>query len=403
MTGASDDDPAGILTYTQVGARFGFASLWLALFSLPLMTIVQAWCARLAIVSRQGLTTLLLRQFPRSVVFGFIFLLTGANILNVAADLRMMASASQLLLPGPLWVHLAVLSGVSFFLMAVLRYQTYVRYLQWLVISLLAYPAVLIFVNVPWGEVWRGTFLVSWIPTKEFALMVVAFLGTTISPYLFFWQANHEREALQQERRERLTKHVCDVKDVSLRLSFMYQDVTFGMVFSNVVAWMIMVSAAAVFFRYGIQGIDTADQAAMLFASYAGSWASVLFAAGIIGTGLLVLPVLLGSAVFAWSEFFGWKASLNALYREMPGFYHGILLGLLAALLLNVVSVSPVKALVWSAIVNGFAAPPILFGIYMVGIQPTIMGKYLPGIVARWGMKLVIALMSVALLYSILA
>lgn len=398
VTGASDDDPAGIATYTQAGAMFGLGTLWMALFTLPLTLAIQEACARIALVSRQGLFALFRKTLPRSVTLVLLSSFLAANIFNLAADLNMMAASMQLLVPSPRWLWLVGFTALSLGLQVFLRYASYARVLRWLVTALLAYVAVLFFVDLPWREALRQTVWPAILNGKEFLLIVIAILGTTLSPYLYVWQASEELEESAECRREHVGRAVvCSVNNPRV-LSAMRLDVSVGMVVSNLAFWCIVAASAATLHAHGITDVATADQAAAVLRPLVGPVATVLFTLGIVGTGLLTLPVLAGSAAYALAEVKDWRRSLNDDWRVSPKFYGAIAASMVLGLLLTTWEIPPIKMLLWSAIANALLAPPLLAGILWIGNRRDVMKGNVSG---RWsnagvGLSLVVMTVSAA-------
>lgn len=382
ITGAADDDPSGIATYTQTGAQFGYAQLWTALFMLPFMIAVQECCGRIGMVTGKGIGAVVRDHYNRSVLYFVVFLVVVANTINIGADIGAMAAAAQLLLP----VHFVVLTVGFTALMLVLvlftSYRAYSRILKWLVLGLTAYVIEVIIVGQPWEEVVRAAFIPRIELSFDFLFIITAVLGTTISPYLFFWQASEEVEE-EIERHEigpRGRPHLRHKRIDDMRL-----DTAAGMFASEVATWSIIVVAATVLNRNGITDIRTAADAAKalepLVQSFpnAGSLAKVIFASGIIALGLLAVPVLAGSAAYALSEALRWKEGLYLDLKRARGFHLIIIGTLCVGLVLNFTGIDPVKALVYAAVINGVTAVPLLFIITRIGRSRQIMGKYRSG------------------------
>ncbi len=376
VTGASDDDPAGIVTYTQAGAQFGFAPLWLAVFTLPLMIAVQETCARIALVARTGLFGLFRRYFPRWLGWLLAILFVGANVFNIAADLNMMAASMTLLLPGSRWFWIGVFALGSLALQVFVPYASYAKILRWLVLSLMAYVGVLFFVKMPWSHALLATFVPQHLQGAEYLLVLIAILGTTLSPYLYVWQAAEEvEETADCERHAHAPGAACGIANRE-QLPQMRFDVSFGMFVSNVIFWCIVAAAAATLHSQGITVITGADQAALVLRPFLGPIAVVLFVLGIIGTGLLTIPVLAGSAAYAIAELRSWRSSLNDTWREAPLFYGVLALFMGVGVLLNVWDLPPIQMLIWSAILNALLAPPLLLAILWLANHRTLMGKH---------------------------
>ena len=350
ITGAADDDPAGIGTYSQIGAAFRFDLVWTAWVSLPLASAVQETAARLGLVSGHGLVRQIKDRFPRWVMWLSVVLVAGANVFNIGADIGSMAEAFQLLVPIPFAVLVIAMTAVILALEVFVSYERYAIVLRWLALSIVAYVIELFIVDVDWGAVAAGL-----IPTFQanaaFVEALVAIFGTTISPYLFLWQAGEEVEEVE-------SKHITkvDAKDIKA----MRVDVFSGMSAGVLVMFAIMVTAGSTLGKDGVTQIDTADQAARALEPIAGSFSSALFAAGIVGTGLLAIPTLAGSAAYALSEAFGWREGLGRSWRQAPGFYGVIAGAMVLGLLMNFLGINPIRALFLSAILNGLAAPPLI-------------------------------------------
>ena len=377
VTGASDDDPSGIGTYSQAGAAFGFGLLWTAWITLPLAAAVQETAGRLGLVTGQGLAALIKERFPRWVLFGAVTLVAVANGFNIGADLGSMAASVRLLVPVPQALLLVAMAGLMVGLEILLPYERYAKVLRWLTLSLAAYVAVLFVIDVNWGSVLRQTLIprISW--TRPEIAMLIAILGTTISPYLFFWQASEEVEERHLEK-----KHAVDREHLSL----MRTDVLAGMASAVLVMFAIMVASAATLGRHGVTTVQTAQQAAEALRPIAGRLASLLFTLGIVGTGLLAVPVLAGSTAYALSEAFGWREGLGRKFRRARKFYLVMAVAMVVGLALNFGGIDPIRALYFAAILNGVAAPPlILLMLILSNHQPTC-GKWTG---RRWSNALV--------------
>lgn len=403
ITGASDDDPAGIVTYTQAGAQFGFATLWLAIITTPLMIAVQEASARIALVTRKGFFTLLRASLPRVLVYGFVAAFVFANVFNVAADLNMMADAMKLLVPGNRWLWLVLFAGVSLFAQVRLSYRQYSRILRWLVLSLIGYVGVLAFVDIAWRDVLQATLIPQGIPSREFVLLVVAVLGTTLSPYLMIWQGEEELEERTACDTEAAARGgICRVA-FGKTLPSLRCDVAIGMIISNLVFWCIVIASASTLHAQGIFRIETAEQAANVLRPFVGDTAVLLFTLGILGTGLLTIPVLIGASAYALAECFGWKASLNASYSEAKTFYHLIFFTMMAALVINVVDLPPVRMLIWSGVLNACIAPFFIGALLWMGNRHAIMRHERHGWWSNAGLGIAFVFMTAALVLLILA
>lgn len=367
VTGASDDDPSGIGTYSQAGAAFGFGLLWTAWITLPLAIAVQETAARLGLVTGRGLAALIKERFPRWVLFGAVALVSVANAFNIGADLGSMAASVQLVIPVPQALLLVAMAGLMVGLEISLPYERYAKVLRWLTLSLAAYIGVLFVIDVHWATVLRQTFVpkISW--TRGELAMLIAILGTTISPYLFFWQASEEVEEEHLEK-----DHAVDREHLSL----MRADVMAGMASAVVVMFAIMVSSAATLGRQGVTTVHTAQQAAEALRPVAGSLASLLFTLGIVGTGALAVPVLAGSTAYALSEAFGWREGLGKKFNPARRFYLVIALAVLVGLALNLGGIDPIRGLYFAAILNGVAAPPLILLMLILSNDRPTCGRW---------------------------
>ncbi len=393
VTGASDDDPSGIATYSQGGVQFGFAPLWLALWTIPLLIAVQEICGRVAIVTRKGLIQNLRSLIPAPLLWLLIALLALANGINAGADLGMMAASANLVVPRlPTYGWLLLITAVTLGMQILVTYRNYAKYLKWLTLSLFAYILVAFIVQIPWGAALKMTFIPTSIPSREFVLFIIAFLGTTISPYLYFWQANQENE----ERKTIETR----LFPLPRRLKDMFWDVFSGMTLSNIVAWFIIVTGATVLGRGGVASIETADQAARLLEPLAGRFASSLFALGTIATGLLAVPVLTSVVAYAVCEALNRTEGLSKTWREAKLFYGIVVLLTLLGTLINLLPYSPVRLLILSAVGNAIVAPPLLIAIVWLGNAP-IMRQYKNSRLSNALGSITVVIMSIASLLGI--
>lgn len=359
VTGAADDDPSGIATYSQTGAQYGTQLLWLSLFTFPLMSIVQEMCARIGLATGRGLAGNIRINYPKWVLYTCALLLFTANTLNIGANIGAMAEATKLLAPDLSFALIAI--GFTFFclLMQIFTpYERYARYLKYLVIVLLSYVATAFAVNINWPELLLAAVTPSFSMDPDQIYIITAILGTTISPYLFFWQTSHEveDEIAHGKTSLRLREGTTDEEVKKMRI-----DVWTGMFVSNLVMFFIIATCAAVLFSNGIHTINTAAEAAAALRPLAGEQAFLLFAAGIIGTGLLAIPVLAGSAAYTVAESFKWRSGLYRKLHQARAFYGVIILSMLLGLGLNFLGIDPIKMLIYSAVVNGLVAPPILY------------------------------------------
>jgi len=374
ITGAADDDPSGIATYSQAGAQFGFSMLWTMVFTLPLMVAIQVVSARIGYVTRRGLAANIKDRFPAWVLFAVVGLLLVANTLNLAADIAAMAEALRLLVGGSAHVYAVTFGLACLVLQVFLPYATYVRWLKWLTLALLSYVAVAFSLRLDWWHV-AGSILHPQLPAgNEMLLMVVALFGTTISPYLFFWQASQEVEDVGGT-----APHT--PSEVRGHLRRIKADTVIGMTFSNLIAFFIILTTAATLHASGVHDIQTSAQAADALRPLAGEFAYLLFSLGIIGTGMLAVPVLAGSAAYAVAEAAGWHGSLNLRLDkgEGRGFYGVIAAATVGGVILCFTPTDPVKELFWSAVLNGVIAVPIMVVMMLLATRRDTMGEHVIG------------------------
>jgi len=396
VTGAADDDPSGIATYSQVGAQFGYALAWTMLFSFPLMAVIQAVSARIGCVTGYGIAQNLRRHYSRWLLRGVVLLLLIANVINLGADLGAMGAALGLLIGGPELLYAVLFGLICILLETFMSYARYAATLKWATLCLFAYVAVVFATHVPWGSALYNTFVPHLVVDAPHAMAMVALLGTTISPYLFFWQAGQEVEELHR----RNVKPLCIApRDAGPELSRIRTDTFVGMGISNLIALFIIFATAATLNASGVTDIQTSSQAAEALRPIAGEFTFALFAAGIIATGMLAVPVLAGSAAYAVSEFFRWTEGLDRRPREAKAFYATIAVATLGGAALNFTSIDPVKALYWSAVVNGVLAAPLMAVMMVIAMNPRIMGRLTltrPMVVVGWLATTVMTLASVA-------
>ena len=374
ITGASDDDPSGIATYSQTGALFGFAQAWTALFSFPLMVAIQEMCGRIGLVTGKGLAGVIRLHYPKKALYFTVFLLLFANTINIGADLGAMAASAQLVFGAPFIYWLIGMVVFTLFLEIFISYKTYSKYLKYLAFALLSYIAAAFTIKLDLREVFASLIIPHIEFNKTYIFNIVAILGTTISPYLFFWQADEEvEEEISHHKLRRMGAGQPRItpKDISrLRL-----DTVIGMLFSNLVMFFIIVTTGATLFTHGITKINSASDAAAALKPLAGDYAFFLFALGIIATGLLALPILAGSASYAVSESFGWKEGLYQKFKKAHGFYGVITVATLVGLLINFIGIDPIVALYYTAIINGIIAPPLIIMILFIANNKKIMGE----------------------------
>ena len=374
VTGAADDDPSGIGTYSQVGAAFGFSLLWSTLVALPLAIAVQEATARLGLLSGKGLAALIKREMPRWVLYVSLALVTVANTFNIGADLGSMAAATHMLAPLPIVVLVVVFGLTMMTLEIVVPYHKYSKVLRWLCISLVSYIAVMFIVDVDWGDVLGAVLVPEFSFSKPTLAALIALFGTTISPYLFFWQTSEEVEELQDHG---MTSG--DGEGVETHLRAMRGDVVAGMSSGVLVMFAIMVTSAATLGKAGITTVSTAEEAALALEPLAGSAAKLLFTFGILGTGLLAVPVLAGSTSYAIAETFGWREGLGLKMTQAKAFYMVIVSSMVVGMLMNLVGTNPVRMLYWAAILNGLAAPPLIVVILLLSRRRHVLGNHVSG------------------------
>ncbi len=400
VTGASDDDPSGITTYSVAGASLGYTMLWTAIATLPLTIAVQLTCARIGLVSGQGLAGAVRRHYPRSFLYAACALLLAANVFNISADLAGMAEAAELLTGLPSGLFVPLFGGGILWATVVLRYTTVARILKWLTLVLFAYVVAAFLARPSWGEVIMATLVPTIRWDTAFLSTLVGILGTTISPYLFFWQASQEVEEEKAHGRRTLAQRrgatLHELADARL-------DVVTGIGFSNVVFYFIVLTTGATLHRAGLSEIGSAREAAEALRPLAGGGASLLFAAGIIGTGLLAIPVLAGSASYAVAELAGWRSGLDLSPRRGRRFYLVLAGAIGGGMLLDLLGTNPVRMLFLSAVVNGVLAPPLLALVMLVGNDRRIMGRHVNGFWLNLGGFAATAVMAVAAAALLLA
>jgi NRAMP (natural resistance-associated macrophage protein)-like metal ion transporter len=403
-TGASDDDPSGIATYSQAGSQYGLQLIWLSLFTFPLMAIMQEMCARIGLVSGRGLAANIRKQYSKRVLYVVTFLLVVANVFNISADLGAMAKGAQLLYPNLSFTLLVIGFGVlSLLLQVFTTYARYSKYLKYLALVLLSYIVSALYVHFDWHEVLMHTVIPSITFSKDQLFLICGILGTTISPYLFFWQTSQEVEEdiLKGEKTISQRQHAVHPKNIrKMRI-----DVWVGMFFSNLVMFFIIAVCAGTLFTHGITNITSASDAANALRPFAGNFAYVLFAIGIIGTGMLAIPVLAGSASYAVAESFGWKFGLYRKLKNAYSFYGVIILAMVVGIGLNFIGLDPIKALIYSAVANGLVAPIIIFFIIQLSSNKSIMGTYVnkrSNTYVGWGIAGLMSIAGVAVIASLI-
>jgi len=402
-TGAADDDPSGIATYSQAGAQHGFRFLWMSVFSFPLMAVVQEMCARIALVTGRGLAANIRLHFPRKMLYGSTGLLFFANALNIGADLGMMAAAAKLLIPQmPFAFGVIFFAVLSLVLQIFIPYNKYAKILKYFAFVLLAYIVSALLVDLPLPEMFRGTFIPTIHFDKDTLLLITAILGTTISPYLFFWQTSQE---VEEQIKDGKTRVIDRMGATAHEVRNMRIDVWFGMFFSNIVMFFIIAACAATLHKSGVTNITSAADAAQALLPIAGPYASLLFTVGIIGTGLLAIPVLAGSTAYAMAESFRWKEGLFYTLRQARAFYGIIIISVIVGLLINFFHLDPIRVLIFSAVCNGIIAPFIIFFIVKISSNKKIMGEWVNSrsrTFVGWTVFLLMVLAAIGALYSLL-
>jgi NRAMP (natural resistance-associated macrophage protein)-like metal ion transporter len=410
ITGAADDDPSGIATYSQTGAQFGFGQLWTSLYQIPLLLAVQEACARIGLATGKGLAGVIKEHYSRKILVGVVLLVVVANTINIGADIGAVAAAAQLVVNVPFPVLALGTAALVVTLEVAVSYKTYSKGLKWLALALLAYPATALIVHEPWKEILYATFVPHIEFTFAFLFIITGVFGTSISPYMFFWQASEE---VEEEIAMGAQNDASGKPRIAVNvIRNMRVDTSVGMVAAEVAQWFIIMTTATVLFSHGVTNINTAADAARalepLVQSFpnSGQLAKDLFAVGVVGLGLLGIPVLAGSAAYALAEAMGWKQGLSRKFGEARGFYGVIILSTLVGLGLNFIGVDPIKALVFTAVFNGIAAVPLLFLIGLINGDAAILGQWRGGWLSRifvWLTFGVMALAAVALLYTLAA
>lgn len=400
ISGAADDDPSGIATYTQAGVQFGYSLLWTTALTLPFMIAIQLVSGRIGRVTGHSIAGNLRRHYSRRLLYAVVLLLLTANTINIAADIAAMGEALQLVTGGGEHGHALVFGVLLAVLQVFLSYERLAAIFKWLTLTLFAYVGVMFTVHVPWHEVVAGTFLPNITWSGGMLTTIVAVFGTTISPYLFFWQASQEVEEMRRKEMKPLINAPATAKSEFRRLKL---DTVIGMTFSNLIAFFIMLTAAATLHLSGVRDIQTSAQAAEALRPIAGDFAFVLFAAGIIGTGLLAVPVLAGSAAYAMAEAFGWREGLDLKWFEARGFYAIIIGATIVGTLLDFTPIDPIKALYWSAVINGVLAVPVMALMMLLASDPKVMGRFVLTRRGRYAGWLATAVMALAVAAMFLA
>jgi NRAMP (natural resistance-associated macrophage protein)-like metal ion transporter len=407
VTGAADDDPSGIATYSQTGAQFGFGQIWTALYQIPLLIAVQECCARIGVVTGKGLAGVIKEHYSRTILTGVVLLVVAANTINIGADIGAVAAATQLVVDAPFWIY-AVLTAIIIVVLEVwLSYRTYARFLKWLALALFSYPATALIIREPWGDIVRATLVPHVEFTFAFLFIITGVFGTTISPYMFFWQASQE---VEEEIKGEI--QISSAGRPILPLTFigeMQIDNAVGMVASEIAQWFIIMTTASVLFSHGVTNIATAADAARalepLVQSFpnSGQLAKDIFAVGVIGLGFLAIPVLAGSSAYALSEAVNWREGLSRKFGDARGFYGMIIVSTMVGLGLNFVGINPIKALVFTAVFNGIAAVPLLYLVARINGNEAILGARTGGVLSRffvWVTVGIMGLAAVGLLYT---
>ncbi|HET6182791.1 MAG TPA: Nramp family divalent metal transporter [Acetobacteraceae bacterium] len=374
ITGASDDDPSGVATYSQAGAQLGFSCLWLMPFTYPLMAVTQEISARIGRTTGQGMAGNIRRHYPAWVGHVCIALLLAANIVNLGADLGSMGDVTAMLAGGPRWLFVLAFGGLCVTLQVFLSYARYTSLLKWLTLALFAYFGTALVVKIPWGEALHGLVVPTWSASRDYVSVIVAVLGTTISPYLFFWQSSQEAEdQREQPLREKLTRAPEQAPAAFARIRL---DTWIGMALSNLVALAILLTTAATLHASGKTDITTAQQAAEALKPVAGGLAYAVFALGILGSGFMAVPVLAGSAAYAIGEALRWPVGLARKPKEARAFYATLVIATVLGTILNFLPVDPIKALFWSAVINGVMAAPIILVMMLLASNRRVMGRF---------------------------
>ncbi len=389
VTGASDDDPSGIATYSQVGAKFGLGMLWMALYLLPMMIVVQEMCARIGLVTGKGLATVIKNRYSKNIVYPISGLLVIANTINIGADIAAMATSTQLVFP-----QLPDIAATMIFTIIILvaqifiPYTKYVRVLKYLTLSLFAYVITAVIVGGNFGQIISNTIIPHFEFSSDFIMLFVAVFGTTISPYLFFWQTSEEAEEdVAKHKISAIGKGRPNISKKEMR--FMKVDVTIGMIFSQFIMWVIIITTAGSLHVNGIVDIQTAEQAAQALEPlvktfpYSGEISKIVFTLGIVGTGLLAVPVLAGSSAYALSDTFGWREGLGKKFSQAKAFYIIILSSTLVGLWISISDTNPIQVLIYSAVINGVIAVPMLFIIIKIGNDKKILKARTNGLLSN--------------------
>jgi NRAMP (natural resistance-associated macrophage protein)-like metal ion transporter len=405
ITGAADDDPSGIATYSQTGSQFGYGQLWTAVLLLPFMTAIQEACARIGAVTGKGIAAVIKENYSKKMLYGAVILVVLANTINIGADLGAMAAAAHLVLPINIVLLTLFFTVLILLLEIFVSYKKYAKILKWLALSLLAYPITLFLVKQPWLTILKATFIPHIELSFAFLFIITGVFGTTISPYMFFWEASEE---VEEEKEKHLIKHG-ETQVTKSFLRSMRIDNFVGMLSSEIATWCIIVVAATVLNAHGVTNIGTAADAARALEPlvhtfpYAGFLAKLIFAVGVIGLGLLAVPVLSASASYAVAETLNWKESLNLKLKKAHGFYGAITVATLIGLMINFIGIDPIKALVYAAVLNGVAAVPLIFIIGKIGRNEKIMGEHKSSSLSNifvWGTFVIMGAAAIAMFFT---
>ncbi|MEI7539731.1 MAG: divalent metal cation transporter [Candidatus Saccharibacteria bacterium] len=400
VTGAADDDPSGIVTYSQAGAKYGFSFLWVFPLMYPLLIAVQESCSRIGAVTGKGLATVIKENYSKKLLYVAVLLVVVANVINIGADLGAMASTTQLFVNLPFSVLAILYAALIIILVVFISYRRYAKILKWLAIALFAYPLTALMVGTDWPAALHSTFAVLPTINAQTIYILVGVLGTTISPYCFFWDTS---EVVEEEiSHHRLSETGKDPRISRKFLKSVRLDNFWGMTLSIVTAWFIVVACAAVLFKNGVHDINTAADAARALEPlvhgfpYAGLIAKLIFSVGVIGIGLLAVPVLAGSSAYAISETLGWREGLYRKFKHASGFYVVIIFATVVGLLMNFLGIDPIQALIFSAVFNGIAAVPLIWIVARIGNNSKIMGEYKNGVLSNIFVRVAMVVMALA-------
>ncbi|MEK7212555.1 MAG: Nramp family divalent metal transporter [Patescibacteria group bacterium] len=381
ITGASDDDPSGILVYLQAGVILGFKTLWTALFTIPLMYAVQEMCGRIGLVTGKGLMRLIKENYPRTVLYFIAAISIGVIVVNIGADLLAVGAILEHLTRISRLVWLPLAAAVILVLTVFLSYHRFVQLMKWLLLSLVFYVVAVVYIGADWSAALRATFLPSLTWSKESALYIAAILGATISPYLFFWQANEE---IEEEKEVMAEKHLQQFTVTKHELKLLKEDTFVGMLSSNVITWFIIVGGSQLALFYGVREISSFDQAAEVLQPVLGNFAYLVFALGLIGTGFLAIPILAGSVGYGLAEIFNWQEGINLPFRKARGFYLAIIAATISGMLITLAGIDPIKLLIYTAVLYTIITPPLIWIILRLSNNPNIMGASRNGLLSNF-------------------